>query len=98
VIGELREGGTPAIVGIGTGQSRGLRKGVIVNLEACVEVLKQAVEEAELMAGVAAERAIVGIAGTHIRSANSRGVVAIAGRDRTVAREDVARALEAAKA
>lgn len=98
IIGELRESRSPAIVGIGASQSRGLRKGVVVNLEACVEALKQAVEEAELMAGIAAERAHVGIAGAHIRSLNSRGVVAIAGRDRTVTREDVARVLEAAKA
>src|SRR5206468_6789545 len=87
-----------AIVGIGTSESRGLRKGVVVNLETCVEAIKQAVEEAELMAGVAAERVHVGIAGVHIRSLNSRGVVTIAGRDRTVTREDVARVLEAAKA
>ena len=99
IIGEVREGvGPPSIVGIGTSPSRGLRKGVVVNLEACVEALKQAVEEAELMAGVEVDRAHVGIAGAHIRSLNSRGVVAIAGRDRTVTREDVSRVLEAAKA
>jgi len=97
-IGEMREAGPPAIVGIGTSQSRGLRKGVVVNLETCVEAIKQAVEEAELMAGVAAERVHVGIAGVHIRSLNSRGVITIAGRDRTVSREDVVRVLEAAKA
>jgi cell division protein FtsA len=98
IIAETREGGPPAIVGIGTSPSRGLHKGVVVNLEACVEALKAAVEEAELMAGVTVERAHVGIAGGHIRSANSRGVVAIAGRDRTVTREDVVRVLEAARA
>ena len=98
VLAEARESGPPAVIGIGTSQSRGLRKGVVVNLEACVEAIKQAVEEAELMAGVTAERAHVGIAGAHIRSLNSRGVVAIAGRDRTVSREDVHRVLDAAKA
>ena len=98
IIAETHEGGPPAIVGIGTSPSRGLHKGVVVNLEACVEAVKAAVEEAELMAGVTVERAHVGIAGGHIRSANSRGVVAIAGRDRTVTREDVVRVLEAARA
>lgn len=98
IVAEARSTGLPAIVGIGHSPSRGLRKGVVVNLETCVESIKRAVEEAELMAGVTIERAHVGIAGVHIRSVNSRGVVAIAGRDRTVSREDVGRVLEAAKA
>jgi cell division protein FtsA len=98
IVAETRDPGPPAIVGIGSAPSRGLRKGVVVNLEACVEAIKRAVEEAELMAGVEAERAYVGIAGGHIRSVNGRGVVAIAGRDRTVTREDVTRVLDAAKA
>jgi cell division protein FtsA len=98
IVAESRDPGPPAIVGIGSAPSRGLRKGVVVNLESCVEAIKRAVEEAELMAGVTAERAHVGIAGSHIRSVNGRGVVAIAGRDRTVTREDVTRVLDAAKA
>src|SRR5262245_19069743 len=88
----------PAVIGIGHAPSRGLRKGVVVNLESCVDSIKRAVEKAELMAGVTIEKAHVGIAGVHIRSVRSRGVVAIASRDRTVSREDVNRVLEAAKA
>ena len=98
IVAEFPASGPLSVIGIGSSPSRGLRKGVVVNLEACVEAIKHAVEEAELMAGVTAERAYVGIAGGHIRSVNSRGVVAIAGRDRTVSREDVSRVLEAAKA
>lgn len=98
IVAEMMGSGPPAVVGIGHSASRGLKKGVVVNLESCVESIKRAVEEAELMAGVTIEKAHVGIAGVHIRSVNSRGVVAIAGRDRTVSREDVNRVLEAAKA
>jgi cell division protein FtsA len=98
IVAETRVGGPPMVVGIGHSPSRGLRKGVVVNLESCVESIKRAVEEAELMAGVTIDRAHVGIAGVHIRSVNSRGVVAIAGRDRTVTREDVNRVIEAAQA
>ena len=98
VIGELTERGTVDVVGIGSAPSRGLRKGVVVNLDATVEAVKACVEEAELMAGVAVETATVGIAGGHIRSFNSRGVVAISGKERTVSRDDVRRVLDAARA
>jgi cell division protein FtsA len=70
----------------------------VVNLDACVASIKQAVEEAELMAGCSIERAFVGVAGAHARGLNSRGVVAVSGRDREVTRDDVARVLAAARA
>ena len=89
VIGEIRESGAVNVVGLGESVSRGLRKGVVVNLEATVEAVKTAVAEAELMAGVNVESATIGIAGGHIRSFNSRGVVSVSGRDRVVSREDV---------
>ena len=84
VVGEISDTGTVSIVGMGESPSRGLRKGVVVNLEATVEAVKAAVAEAELMAGVSVESATIGVAGGHIRSFNSRGVVSIASRDRRI--------------
>jgi cell division protein FtsA len=98
VVGEPKEGGSLDVVGVGEAPSRGLRKGVVVNLEATVEAVKSSVEQAELMAGVQVDSAAVGIAGAHIRSFNSRGVVAITGRERTISKEDLNRVLEAARA
>jgi cell division protein FtsA len=98
VVGEIRDGTRVHVVGIGGAPSRGLRKGVVVNLETTVDAIKKAVEEAELMAGVSIESATVGVAGGHIRSFNSRGVVAVASRDRAISGEDVRRVLDAAKA
>jgi len=98
VVGELNDKGVFDVTGLGCTPSRGLRKGVVVNLEATVDSIKQAVEEAELMAGISIERAYVGMAGSHIRGFNSRGVVPIAGRDHEVTDEDIRRVLEAAKA
>jgi len=86
------------VIGIGQAESKGLRKGVVINLEATVESIKRVVEEAELMAGVEIGSAYVGLAGTHIRGFNSRGVIAVSGRNRVIEREDVHRAIEAAKA
>ena len=98
VVGAIRDDGPVEIVGLGEAPSRGLRKGVVVNLDATAGAVKSAVEEAELMAGVRIESATVGIAGGHIRSFNSRGVVAVTGRDRIVGAEDVRRVLGAARA
>ena len=98
LIVEPGENGVPAVLGAGTCPSRGTRKGVVVNIEACVAAIKQAIEEAELQAGTTVERAFVGIGGPHVRGLNSRGVVAIAGRDHEVAPDDVQRAKEAARA
>jgi cell division protein FtsA len=95
---EPSESGLPAVLGVGCCPSRGTRRGVVVNIEACVAAIKQAVEEAELQAGTTVDRAFVGIGGPHVRGLNSRGVVAIAGRDHEVAAEDVQRAKEAARA
>jgi len=98
VVARIEDGGGVTVTGVGEAPSKGLRKGVVVNLDATVEAVKIAVEEAELMAGVTVDSAVVGIAGGHIRSFNSRGVVAVSGRDRTVAQEDVRRVMEAARA
>jgi cell division protein FtsA len=96
VVGRVGEGGEIEVVGLGTHPSTGLRKGVVVNIDATVESIKRAVEEAELMAGEEISRVFVGIAGGHIKSFNSRGVVAV--KDREVSADDVERVLDAARA
>jgi len=98
VVAEVKDSDTVELAGIGMTPSRGIRKGVVVNLDATVEAIKAAVEDAELTAGVNVECASVGVAGTHMRSFNSRGVVTVSGKDKTVAREDVRRVMEAARA
>ncbi len=98
VVAEANEQGGLEVVGLGCTPSRGLRKGVVVNLEATVDSIKQAVEEAELMAGTSIERAYVGMAGSHIRGFNSRGVVPITNKDHEVTDDDIRRVLEAARA
>ena len=74
-----------------------MRKGVVINLEATVDSIKRVVEEAELMAGVEIGSAHVGIAGSHVRGFNSRGVIAVSGKNRIIEREDIRRVIEAAK-
>src|SRR6266853_5725074 len=76
VVAEIGESGVE-IVGIGTAPSRGLRKGVVVNIDATVESIRKAVEEAELMAGCEIHTVYTGIAGAHIKGFNSHGVVAV---------------------
>ena len=98
IVAEVTDEGRLDIIGIGQAESRGLRKGVVINLEATVESIKRVVEEAELMAGVEIGSAYVSLAGTHIRGFNSRGVIAVSGKSRVIDREDVRRAIDAAKA
>jgi cell division protein FtsA len=98
IIGEVDEAGAVKIVGVGTTRSEGLRRGVIVNLEKAVESISRAVEEAELMAGVEVRSVYAGIAGDHIRSANSHGVIAVPRGGVEISRSDVSRAIDAAKA
>src|SRR6058998_148999 len=90
--------GVLSVIGVGTAPSRGLRRGVVVNIESTVEAIKTAVGEAEQMAGVDVSGVFAGIAGGHIRGVNSRGVVPITGRDREVSDADVERVVEAARA
>ncbi len=96
LVGEITERGTIEVVGIGSHPSRGLRKGVVVNIESTVQSIQRAVEEAELMAGCQIESVYVGIAGNHIRSMNSHGIVAI--REREVTSADMERVIDAAQA
>jgi cell division protein FtsA len=96
IVAVRREDGPVEVIGLGTHPSRGLRKGVVVNIESTVESVKQAIEEAELMAGVEIHTVYTGIAGGHIKGFNSRGVIAV--RDDEVTRHDVQRVIDAAKA
>ncbi len=86
------------VVGIGSSPSHGLRKGVVVNIDQTVQSIQQALAEAEAMSGVDVESVFVGIAGDHIRSLNSKGVVGVARDDHEITEEDVNRAINAAKA
>lgn len=97
LVGQRAEKGAVEIVGKGQAPNRGTRKGNIVNVEATVEALKAATEEAEVMAGVEIARAFVGVAGADIRSVNSRGMVSVVRKDREIQKQDVDRVLEAAR-
>ena len=91
LIGLRTEEGTLEVVGKGSAPNRGSRKGNVVNVESTVEALKQAAEEAEVMAGVEVSRAYIGVAGTDIRSVNSRGMVSVSRSDREISRQDISR-------
>lgn len=97
VIGKVTAEGSVEIIGMGRSDARGMRKGIVVNLDEAVESVKASVEEAERMAGHAVEKAFVAVGGCHVRGWNSRGVVAVAGRERQIAREDVQRVLDASR-
>lgn len=96
IVGQSSADGTMEIVGIGSQPSRGMKKGVVVDIEATVRSIQRAVEEAELMAGCHIHTVYAGIAGSHVRSLNSHGIVAI--RDREVAQADIDRVIDAAQA
>jgi len=98
VVGESLDDGTLDIVGIGVAESRGIKRGVVVNLDAAVDSIKKAIEEAELMAGVEIDSVHLALSGPHVKGFNSRGVIAVAGKNREISRDDVRRAIEAAKA
>jgi len=98
IVGELLDEDGLDIVGIGVAESNGIRRGVVTNLEAAVESIKKAIEEAELTAGVEIDSVHLAVAGPHIKGFNSRGVIAVAGKSREIMRDDVRRALDAAKA
>ncbi len=96
IVGELSDSDSIDIIGIGSHPSKGLKKGVVVNIESTVQSIQRAIEEAELMAGCQIHSAYTGIAGSHIRSMNSHGIVAI--RDSEVTHADIDRVIDAAKA
>ncbi len=96
IVGEVLADGGVEIVGIGSHPSHGLKRGVVVNIESTVQSIQRAVAEAELMAGCQIHSVYAGIAGSHVRSLNSHGVVAI--RDKEVTAGDVERVIDAARA
>ncbi len=96
IVGAVKPEGDIEVIGIGSHPSRGLKKGVVVNIDSTVQSVQRAVEEAELMAGCEIHSAYAGIAGSHIRSLNSHGIVAI--RDKEVTQSDVDRVIDAARA
>jgi cell division protein FtsA len=96
IVGEVTADGEVEIIGVGHHPSRGLKKGVVVNIESTVQSIQRAVEEAELMAGCQIHSVFAGIAGSHINSFNSHGIVAI--KDKEVGNSDIDRVIEAARA
>ncbi len=96
IVGEVSPDEEIEIIGLGSSRSRGLKKGVVVNIESTVHSIQRAIEEAELMAGCEIHSVYTGIAGSHIRSLNSHGIVAI--RDNEVSMGDIDRVIDAARA
>ncbi len=96
IVGETTPAGEVEVIGVGHHPSRGMKKGVVVNIESTVQSIQRAVEEAELMAGCQIHSVYAGIAGSHISSFNSHGIVAI--KDKEVGSSDVERVIEAARA
>src|SRR6202789_1665323 len=96
IVGEIKADGALEIIGISSHPSRGVKKGVVVNIESTVQSIQRAVEEAELMARCEIPSVYAGIAGSHVRSLNSHGIVAI--KDKDVVQGDVDRVIDAAKA
>ncbi len=96
IVGELQEDRQIEVIGFGSHPSKGLKKGVVVNIESTVASIQRAIEEAELMAQCDIQQVYAGIAGSHVRSLNSHGIVAI--RDREVTQSDVDRVIDAAQA
>jgi len=95
IVGDCRPDSVD-IVGIGTHGSRGLRRGVVTHIEHTTDSIRRAIEEAELMAGCSISTVVAGIAGTHVKSINSHGIVAIKGNE--VDESDLGRVIDAAKA
>jgi len=96
IVAEITPDNEVEIIGLGSHPSRGLKKGVVVNIESTVQSIQRAVEEAELMSGCQIHSVYAGIAGSHVRSLNSHGIVAI--RDKEVTSTDVERVIDAARA
>src|SRR3990170_8278981 len=98
LIGELNRTGGVDVIGIGQAPSDGLRKGVVIDIDRTVQSVAAAVDAAERLSGLKVRSAFVGISGMHVGSQNSRGMVAVSGRQHDVTREDTVRAIEAARA
>jgi len=97
LIGEMDDDGGVKFAALGAAESKGWRKGQIVNLDLAVSSIRRAIEEAETIVGVPVESAVIGVAGSHVRGVNSRGGIAVGAKPRDVQRDDVRRAIEAAR-
>lgn len=97
LVGEINDRNLIEIIGKGTSPMKGTRRGNIINLDQAVDAVKKAVDEAEVMAGLQIESVYVGVAGDHIRSVNSRGVVSVMGKHKEIGRDDIDRVIEASK-
>ena len=97
LVGEMDDEGGVKFAALGAAESKGWRKGQIVNLDLAVSSIRRAIEEAETIVGVPVESAVIGVAGGHVRGVNSRGGITIGARPRDVQREDVRRSIEAAR-
>ncbi len=98
VVGRLDENNRLNIIGVGQTESQGLRRGVVINIQKTVESIQKAIEQAEMMAGHKITQVYAGIAGDHIRSINSKGVIAVSSKDNIITQADVDRVIGAAKA
>lgn len=98
IVGEVSDSGKVEIIGVGKANSRGVRKGVVVNIEATVDAIRSAVEETEMMAGLPVDTVYVGLSGAQVRGINSRGVIAISRRNREISDEDIFRVVDQARA
>ncbi len=98
VVGRKDEYGQLNIVGVGHSASDGLRRGVVINIRKTIQSIKKAIDDAELMSGHKITRVYAGIAGDHIRSINSKGVIAVGSKDKIITEQDVERVIDAAKA
>jgi cell division protein FtsA len=98
IVGEMMDDGTLDIIGIGLADSKGIRRGVVNNVDSAAVAIKRALDEAELTAGVDIDVVHLALSGAHVKAFNSRGVVAVAGRNREITREDVKRSIDAARA
>ena len=97
LVGEMDDDGGVKFSALGAAESKGWRKGQIVNLDLAVSSIRRAVEEAETIVGVPVESAVIGVAGGHVRGVNSRGGVTVGAKARDIQRDDVRRAIEAAR-
>ncbi len=97
LVAQVHRRGQMEVIGVGSSPSRGLRKGVVVDIDSTVRAIQEAVRKAQRMSGFPLQSVYLGVAGGHIQSQNNRAVVAVTGRDREITAEDVERVLEAAR-
>lgn len=98
IVGELMGDGGLDIIGFGSAESKGIRRGVVNNVDSAADSIKRALDDAELTAGIEIDSVHLALSGAHVKAFNSRGVVAVTGRNREITRDDVKRVIDAARA